>query len=141
MADEVFVDTSAWYPLAVRAHPEHLALAARLRRLVTRGVRVVTTNLVVAETHALLLRRVHREAALTFARTVREPPNLVVASTPELEERAIVDWLDAYQDQDFSFADAVSFALMAERDITDALTLDHHFATAGFRVVPGSTRR
>lgn len=140
MPDEVFVDTSAWYPLAVRAHSEHAALAAPLRRLVSRGFRVVTTNLVVSETHALLLCRVHREAALTFVRTVREPPNLVVASTPELEESAMADWLDVYEDQDFSLADAVSFALMAERGITDALTLDHHFATAGFRRVPARLR-
>ena len=141
MPDEVFVDTSAWYPLAVRAHPQHAALATPLRRLASRGVRIVTTTLVVAETHALLLRRVHREAALTFVRTVREPPNLVVASTPELEDSAEVDWLGAYEDQDFSFADAVSFAVMAERGIGDALTLDRHFATAGFRMVPGPARR
>src|SRR5438034_917898 len=46
------------------------------------------------------------------------------------------DWLERYDDQNFSFTDAVSFAGMAERGITDALTLDGHFAAAGFRVVP-----
>jgi predicted nucleic acid-binding protein len=36
-------------------------------------------------------------------------------------------------------ADAVSFAVMTDRGIADALTLDHHFAVAGFSMVPGST--
>jgi len=93
----------------------------------------VTTNLVVAETHTLLLRRVGRTTALTFLQTVGESPNVVVRSSRELEAAAERDWLTRYDDQDFSFADAVSFAVMTERGIRDALALDHHFVVAGFQ--------
>jgi predicted nucleic acid-binding protein len=96
---------------------------------------MVTTNLVVAETYVLLLRRDRRETALGFARTVGEAPNIVVRSSQELETRALTDWLEPYHDQAFSFTDAVSFAVMAERGIEDALALDKHFAVAGFRLV------
>ncbi len=130
------MDTSAWYPVVMRSHPQHGPLAAVLQKLVAQGNQVVTTNFVVAETHVLLLRRDRRETALAFVRTVREPPNLVVASTSEIEARAISDWLEPYADQDFSFADAVSFAVMTDRGITEALTLDRHFAAAGFGIVP-----
>ncbi len=140
MAGELFVDTSAWYPLAVRSHPDHGSLASVLVDRIRRGVRVVTTNLVIGETHALLLRRAGREPALRFAATVRQAPNLVLWSTPELEDHAITDWLERYSDQDFSFTDAVSFAVMRERDIGEALTLDHHFAAAGFRMAPAGGR-
>jgi predicted nucleic acid-binding protein len=98
--------------------------------------RLVTTNLVVAETHALLLRRVGRTTALTFVQTVDEAPNVIVRSTRELERTAEQNWLARYRDQEFSFTDAVSFAVMADRRIRDALTLDHHFAVAGFSVSP-----
>src|SRR5688500_5991351 len=135
MAGEFFIDTSAWYPLLVAAHPDHAALASALRALISDRRRLVTTNLVVAETHALLLRRASRNAALTFVKTVSEPPNLVVRSTAELEEHATREWLDRFADQDFSLADAVSFTVMAERRIDEALTLDHHFAIAGYRTV------
>jgi uncharacterized protein len=104
-----------------------------LRSLIRNHRRLVTTNLVVAETHALLLRRVGRAAALTFVQTVSEPPNVVVRSTRELEEAAERDWLARYDNQDFSFADAVSFAVMTERGIREALALDHHFVVAGFQ--------
>ncbi len=136
MAAELFVDTSAWYPIAVPKHPDHEILADALRAEIRRGRRVVTTNLIVAETYALLLSRARRQAALGFLRAVRRSPNEVVSATPDLEDRAITHWLERYEDQDFSLADAVSFEVMAGRGIREVLTLDHHFSAAGFVMVP-----
>ncbi len=137
---DLFVDTSAWFPLADPHHPDHESLAQALRERVSAGVCVVTTNLVVAETHALLLRRSGREAALRFVREVRRGPLVVESSTPELELRAAEEWLAPFQDQDLSLADAVSFTVMRERGIREALTLDRHFAGAGFSMVPLTAR-
>lgn len=137
MTGSLFVDTSAWYPLADVAHHEHAALATALRDRVARGARIVTTNLVLAETHALLLRRGGRESALRLARLIRQPPNSLVCSTAEREEAAFTDWLERFADKDFSFTDAVSFTVMTELGIREALTLDRHFATAGFTMVTG----
>ncbi len=66
MAAELFVDTSAWYPLAQRQHPDHTRLATALRERIAAGTRVVTTNLVLAETHALMLSRIGQGIALAF---------------------------------------------------------------------------
>ena len=136
VAAELFVDTSAWYPIAVPNHPDHRVLADALTAAVRRSGRVVTTNLIVAETYALLLARTRREAALAFLRVVRQSPNEVVSATPDLEDRAITHWLERYEDHDFSFADAVSFEAMTGRGIREVLTLDHHFSAAGFAMVP-----
>jgi uncharacterized protein len=135
VAAEFFVDTSAWYPLLVATHPDHARLATALRDLIARRRRLVTTNLVVAETHALVMRRAGHAPALAFVQTIDQAPNLVVRSTVDLEQAAVRDWLARYNDQDFSLADAVSFAVMTERRIHEALTLDHHFRTAGFHVL------
>lgn len=137
MPAELFVDTSGWYPLVLRSSPEHRAVSEALRRRVTGGARVVTSNLVAAETHALLLRRVGRPAATAFVRAVGEPPNVLVYASPELAAAALHDWIDRFEDQTFSLTDAVSFAIMTERRITTALALDRHFRVAGFEVVPG----
>lgn len=133
---ELFVDTSAWYPLADARHPDHAAVAEVLSGRIRDGARVVTTNLVVAETHALLLRRGGRAPALRFVREVRSEPILVETSTQDLESRAVADWLDRYEDQPFTLTDAVSFVVMADRGIQEALALDRHFATAGFVRLP-----
>lgn len=74
--------------------------------------------------------------ALKFLREVVRDPIVVERSTGELERRALEDWLVPFDDHDFSFADAVSFAVMTDRGIREALTLDRHFSVAGFRVVP-----
>lgn len=74
MPTELFVDTSAWYPLADPEHPDHAACAEAIREEVKRGTRIVTTNLVVAESYALLLNRLGRESALAFLGEVSRPP-------------------------------------------------------------------
>lgn len=133
---ELFVDTSAWYAIADAGHPDHPVLAAALRGAVGEGRRIVTTNLVVAETHVLLLRRVGRRPALRFVEEVRREPMVVERGTGEVEERAVEHWLRRFQDQPFSFTDAVSFAVMEQRGIREALALDRHFTVAGFDRVP-----
>jgi predicted nucleic acid-binding protein len=137
VARELFVDTSGWYPVVVRTNAAHPAAAAALRDAVRDGFRLVTTNLVVAETHALLLSRVGREAALAFLKGARQEPTRVIESTPSLEARAQEEWIERFADQDFTLTDAVSFAVMRERRIERALALDRHFAVAGFGLVPG----
>lgn len=140
MPAELFVDTSAWYVLALTSAPEHKNVAGVLRHRLQRGARIVTTNLIVAETHALLLRRAGRKAALAFVREVRRAPNIIVASSVEGEESAVTDWLERFDDQPFSFTDAVSFAVMSDRGIREALALDHHFSVAGFELVPNNRK-
>jgi predicted nucleic acid-binding protein len=141
VARELFVDTSGWFPAADPEDPAHPAVKRALAEHVLGGGRVVTTNLVIAESHALLLRRVHREAARAFLQEVTREPNVVVTSTPDLEARARRDWLDRYCDQDFTLTDAVSFTVMAERRIREALGLDRHFTVAGFVLRPAVRRR
>ena len=133
--DELFVDTSAWYPLVVKSHPDHDRLSAALRASVERRARIVTSNLVIAESHALIMRRAGIASGLRFVQLVRASPNVVVASNVQLEDAAINDWLTRFADQPFSMVDAVSFAIMAERGTRAALTLDRHFAIAGFQMV------
>ena len=41
--------------------------------------------------------------------------------------------LEARLDKTYSLCDAVSFVLMRQRGLSDALTTDHHFEQEGFR--------
>lgn len=141
MVAEAFVDTGVWYAAVNRKDAAHEACAEVLREEAEQQTQLVTTNLVVAETHALLLRWVNHYTALEFLRRMRRPGLIIVESTAELEGRALREWIERYDDQDFSLTDGVSFALMTERGIEEALTLDTHFAVAGFRVRPELTPR
>lgn len=141
MAAELFVDTSFWCTLVLRGrnaaeHERHASADAALRHALKTRVRLVTTNLVMAESHQLLLVRDRRETALAFLRGFPAPGTEVVPSTAELEAEAVSEWIEPYHDQDFSLADAVSFALMRRRRIRKALAFDRHFAAAGFEMAP-----
>jgi predicted nucleic acid-binding protein len=140
VARELFIDTSAWYPIALRSHADHEELSVALTARVHAGNRLVTTNLVIAETHALLTIRAGPATALAFVRHATTAPTEVVTSTPALELEAQTAWLARFADQDFSLTDAVSFAVMTRRRIRDVLTLDHHFAVAGFLIVPAARK-
>ena len=61
---------------------------------------------------------------------------------------ASADWLNtgvnlfaARPDQTWSLTDCISFSVMTQRNLTDALTADRHFEQAGFRAASLSARR
>jgi predicted nucleic acid-binding protein len=77
----------------------------------------------------------HR-AAIAFLDSVHSSPRIErIVSTQFLEDQAEAI-LRRYDDQDFSYTDAVSFALMKARGLKEAFTFDQHFSTMGFRCVP-----
>ena len=47
-------------------------------------------------------------------------------------------WLyfQKYADKSYSLTDCLSFIIMQENNMTQALTLDHHFVQAGFQKFP-----
>jgi uncharacterized protein len=136
MKGEIFVDSGAWLALAHDRDQYHAKACRIYPRLLAESQRMVTTNLVVAECHALLLKYKGREVALLFIDTMKQSPRIEqVHSTAALEAEAL-ELLRRYRDQDFSYTDAVSFALMKQRGIQTAFAFDRHFAAAGFKLVP-----
>lgn len=136
MPRRVFVDTGAWLALADSSDDLHTTAVAAYSTILQTGARLVTTNLVVAETYNLIRRRIGHVSAMQFLQSLRASPRLdKIYSDLELETAAEV-WLQRYADQDFSFVDAVSFALMQAEDISQTFAFDKHFSTAGFAWTP-----
>ena len=140
MSRAIFVDASAWIAVANQGDTNHKVAAEVYPRLLANYQRLVTTNLVVVETYITLRHELGHRAAIAFLDSVRGSPRIErVFSTPALEQEAEVI-LRRYDDQDFSYTDAVSFALMKARGIKEAFAFDKHFSTAGFQRVPASMR-
>ena len=136
MTREVFVDAVAWVAVVDRGDTHHEAAVAFHRRMMKERRPFVTTNLVIAEAHALILRYGGYRAAMSFLASVRPAPRLVKVFADEALEAEAESILASYADQDFSVADAVSFAVMRQRQIEEAFTFDSHFSTAGFVALP-----
>jgi uncharacterized protein len=94
----------------------------------------LTHSYVLAEFVALaLIRRFPRLATLTFIDDLLENPDIEVVWVDESLHREAVQLLIARQDKTYSLCDAVSFVLMRQRWIAEALTTDRHFEQEGFQ--------
>jgi predicted nucleic acid-binding protein len=128
----VLVDSSAWIAFLSAKDANHDAADEVLRAAVARGVPLVTTDLVLAEVHRLLLFRAGiRPARVAIGRIVGSPSVKLHFGTNDHHQRAIA-WLDRLSDQAVSYTDAVSFAVMESLRIRAALSFDRHFWVAGF---------
>lgn len=132
----IFVDTGAWYALADRADQYHKRAVKKYPALLKQYSHLTTSNLVVAETYILIRRALGYQPAITFLQNFSSSPRITkICSDTTLEIKA-EEILVKYQDQDFSYTDAVSFAVMRELKIEKAFAFDSHFSTAGFTMIP-----
>ena len=130
----VFVDTSAYYAFIDRTDVSHIAAQSQFIRMFGDGTELVTTNFVLAETHALLLNRIGHIAAIRFLNTFFQSSMTLIRVT-EADETSARQIIFAASDKDYSYTDATSFAVMNRLHIKVAFTLDHHFAQQGFQVL------
>lgn len=134
--DTLFVDTGAWYALADRSDQHHDQAVDIYPKLLRNYNHIRTTNLIVAETYILIRRALGHQPAITFLENIAASPRVIKVYSDEVFEEAAEDILRQYQDQDFSYTDAVSFVVMKEYGIKEAFSFDRHFATAGFILIP-----
>lgn len=130
----IFVDTSAYYAFVDRTDISHIAVQSHFIRMFSDGTELVTTNFVLAETHALLLNRIGRTAAMRFLDTFLQSSMILIRVT-EADETTARQILRVTGDKDYSYTDATSFAVMDRMHMKEAFTLDHHFAQQGFQVL------
>jgi predicted nucleic acid-binding protein len=126
----MLLDTSGLLCLHNRAEPFH----AQARTLYGAARVRLTHSYVLAEFVALAnARRLPRVAALTFVVDLVENPDIETVWVDEALHREAMALLFARQDKTYSLCDAVSFVLMRQRRLTEALTTDHHFEQEGFQ--------
>jgi len=122
--DRLFVDSSAWIALLSARDRRHGDADAMFRRAAARRARLLTTNLVLAEVHRLLLLWAGvRAAARALDRFEASPLTVVEFATAEHHRLG---------GQPVTYTDAVSFAVMEATRCAAAMSFDRHFARAGF---------
>lgn len=133
MARDIFVDTSGFYSLLVRRDAHHAAALQIVEKASRQKTLFVTTDYVVDETATLLKARKQTHLIPQFFSRIG------------LSAAIRVEWTDSdrfartqalflkHSDQDWSFTDCLSFVVMRQVELRDALTTDAHFEEAGFR--------
>jgi predicted nucleic acid-binding protein len=131
-----FLDTSGLYAAARPAERDHARCAAAYQHLLTTSGALVTTELILAELHALAVSRVGPTRALLLARRMTSTSRIEAVPIDEGLRTRALDLLAERLDHSYSLTDAVSFVVMRDRSLDTAFTLDADFAAEGFQVVP-----
>lgn len=132
----VWLDTSAIFAAASPRSDRHGEASAAYRSLLTGTGRLVTSDLIVAELHALSLARVHPRFGLDLIDRLLTSSRIEIVAAGIERLAAAADLLRRRPGRAYSLTDAVSFVLMRELAISRAFTLDADFAAEGFEVVP-----
>lgn len=129
---DVFADTSFWIALVVKQDQDHRRAQQWSLRITGR---IVTTIPVLFETANALSRPAWRASAANLVDRVMHRPDIdVFILSEDLWQRGWNLYCDRL-DKGWSLTDCVSFEVMRDRLLTDALTADEHFRQAGFRAV------
>ena len=136
----IFVDTSAYQAILAENDTHHATAAAVLARLIGSGYQFVTTNAVLFEAHALIMSTQGIAVAGRFLHQTYASATAIVRvrASDEEQARAIIA---QYDDKDFSYTDALSFAVMTRLDLRLAFTFDRHFSQYGFAQLAPDTPR
>jgi uncharacterized protein len=137
MANEVFVDTSGFYAILVRGDNKHAAAQRALRETRRRKRRFVTTDYVLDETATLLKARGLGHLLDPFFRTVDASRACTIEWTDSERFLDVRTFFLKHADQPWSFTDCLSFRVMTQLRLRDALTKDLHFQHAGFHPLLG----
>jgi uncharacterized protein len=128
----VFIDTSFLIGLVINNDQLHTLAVAWRRAL--RGP-FVTSEFVLLEVADSLSNRPRRSFAQDIMQDVRDDPAVEVVSLDSTWMQRGWQLFVASADKAWSLTDCISFEIMRQRAITDALTHDHHFEQAGFHAL------
>ena len=125
----VFADAFYFVALLNRAdqhHPRAVAAARQLRD------NLLTTEWVLMELADALAESTSRRLVLPFIRSLEQDPKVeIIRASRELMQRGLRRY-DERPDKQWSLTDCISFVVMEEAEVREALTGDRHFKQAGF---------
>lgn len=133
----VLFDTGALEAIVDSKDQYHKEAAACLRELRGLAYPFYVTTLTIAETHRRLLYKPHLGIlpALRFLEGIFDGSTNLIRPTEEDEKQA-VEYIRRFDDQDLTFTDVMSMAVMKGLGLHRVFTFDWHFTLLGFRVIP-----
>ena len=131
-----FVD--AGYLIALEsADDQHHAVAVRhWRGFLPTHPRLVTTSFVLDEVVTFFTSRGRHAKAVEIGRRLLTSRSVSLVHVDEELFRSAFAYLERRPDKRFSLTDCVSFVLMSQLGIQEALAFDAHFEQAGFTRLP-----
>jgi predicted nucleic acid-binding protein len=129
-----FIDTGPFLARWLPRDEHHRAAVAAWDRL--SGKALYSSSDVVNETIALLGKKTSYAFAADRAESIFQSTALEILYANREDELEALRLFRKYADQQISFTDCISFALMKRYKIQTAFTFDRRFRMAGWKTIP-----
>jgi predicted nucleic acid-binding protein len=125
----IFADTS-YFVAANSPRDSAHALAKELGKELDSGI--ITTEYILVETSNFFTHPALRSIQSQIVRELRNSPSSqIIPSSSDLFDRGLA-LFESRPDKEWSLTDCISFIVMGDLGLAEALTADHHFEQAGF---------
>lgn len=125
----IFIDTAYVVALVNRRDKYHAAAKMLAKQMAGRSF--VITDSILLEVGNALAQHFRPEAVAIIEQFINSTEVEIVHLTPVLFSTAFARY-KKYADKEWGLVDCISFEVMQERGIREALTVDRHFVQAGF---------
>lgn len=132
MNDKVFLDTAFVLALASPSDQYHKKAKELSRQIKKEGVFLITTRAVVIEIGDAMAGPRRRKAGITMLEALEADQNLEITPNSEELYHSAFSLYQSRPDKEWGMTDCISFVVMEEMDVDEALTTDTHFQQAGF---------
>jgi predicted nucleic acid-binding protein len=132
---EVFLDTSFAIALSSITDQNHVRAIQLANQIEANKIRLVTTQGILLEIGNALSKQRYRKAAIQLLESLETDPSVEVVLLPNSLYKSAFNLFKQRADKEWGLVDCISFIVMQDRGITDALTADAHFQQAGFQAL------
>ena len=131
--NKFFLDAAYAIALSAVTDQYHRKAEFLARQIETEAIPLITTRAVILEIGNALAKLRYRAAAIELLDSLEEDAKVeIVPLSEELYDRAMELYRDR-RDKEWGITDCISFVVMQDHALTEALTTDEHFKQAGFR--------
>lgn len=135
MSNTLFLDTAYIYGLFNTRDQWHQKAVEWQKKVANENCPLLTTEFILTEIANGLSAFKFRQEASNIIRLLQEEDSVqIVPATSEYFESGL-SLYESRTDKDWGLTDCISFMVMKENNLTDALTTDEHFRQAGFRAL------
>lgn len=124
----IMVDTSAIYALLDQSDNNHSVGKKILTKLSKSNIKIILTNFLVAECHALISSKLGHELARQWITNICWE----IERVSEADEERAKEIIIAHADKTYSYTDATTFAVMERLGVKKCFSFDKHFTQFGF---------
>jgi predicted nucleic acid-binding protein len=132
---EMFLDSSFAIALSASSDRYHHRAVEISGLIEAQSIRLVTTHAVLLEIGNALSRQRYRQAAIQLLTSLHADPSVVLVSLSDPLYQRAFQLYEGRRDKEWGMTDCLSFVVMEERSVHEALTADDHFRQAGFRAL------